>query len=365
MIRSLLFAAAVGTSLSFAEFAAAQATVATDPVGFTTLTVNAKPADTRGFTLLSLNMTRPPVFQSIVPNGGAATNGNATTLTFSANSFTAGQFNAAPNGPSHFVEVTNGPSAGLISDITSATTSSVTLADDLSGVIVAGTTTVKIRPMWTFATAFGATNSAGFAGGTSPTGSADIISLINPLTGASANYFYHSTAARWQTGLSDASNHVIPPDMALRIERKAGTALTLPLAGAVKLGTTGVFVQGGSSPKNLNYVPNPYPLASVALKDSNLYTGSAVTGLAGGANPASADNLSLFNTSTGLFTNYFFNTNFSDSNHPNGRWQTGLSDASNVRIPEGTAVLITRKSTSPGERGSFTWYVPQPAMALN
>src|SRR5437763_6460253 len=104
-------------------------TVSTDPVGFTTLTVNAKPANVRGFTLLSLDMTRLPVFQGLVP--AASTNGsNQTVLTFASGTFTAGSFNAAPNGGSHYIEVLNGSNAGRISDIVSNTDSTITLADN-------------------------------------------------------------------------------------------------------------------------------------------------------------------------------------------------------------------------------------------
>src|ERR1043165_8088422 len=91
-------AATLVVTLCLAAFAPVQAvTTATDPVGFTTLTVNAKPANIRGFTLLSLDMTTLPVFQGVVTS--ASTNGsNQTVLTFPANTFTAGSFTLASKG---------------------------------------------------------------------------------------------------------------------------------------------------------------------------------------------------------------------------------------------------------------------------
>jgi uncharacterized protein (TIGR02597 family) len=335
--------------LAFTSLGQAQS-VATDPVGFNNLTINAKPASVRGFTLLSLDFTQPVLFQGLVPVGGVS--GSPTTLTFASGTFTSGALNN-----NSYVEVTNGTKAGRLSQIVSNTDSSITLADDISDALTAGSSTVKVRPMWTFGTVFGATNSAGLSGGPTATGNTDIVTLFNPATGQATNYFYSTNNNRWQTGLSDATNAVIPPTAGLVIERKLGTPVTFVLAGAVKLGPTGIFIQGGTVPKNTTYVANPYPLSSVTLATSNLYTGDPTTGLAGASTASAADTLSILDSTTGIYTNYFFNTS---ANH----WQTGLSDASNVVIPAGTAVLITRKSTSPNQHSSFIWYVPQPTMNL-
>lgn len=350
LVRRFIPLLAVSTAIIFANITSAQI-VATDPVGFTTLTVNAKPASIRGLTLLSLDLTQLPVFQALIPAGGVSASGSPTVLTFPAHAFTAGQFDGT-----HYLEITNGPNAGRISDIITTTdsnsASTITLADDVTASVTAGTSTIRITPLWTFATLFGANNSAGLQGG--PTASAaDVVSIIDPTNGHSTNYFYSTTNNRWQTGLSDATNTVIQPDVGFRIERKVTSAVSFNLVGAVKLGPTGIFIQGGSVPKNLNYVTNPYPTASVTLANSNLFTGDPTTGVVGGPTASSADTLSILNSATGAFTNYFYSTT-------NNRWQTGLSDASAVTIPDGTAFLITRFSASPGQHGSFVWYVPQP-----
>jgi uncharacterized protein (TIGR02597 family) len=346
-----LVAASATTALLVSASAATAQSVKTDPVGFTTLTVNAKPADKRGFTLLSLNMTRPAVFQGLIPAGGVSASGSPTTLTFPAGTFTAGQFAVAPNGASHYLEIVNGANAGLISDIQSATTTSVTLADDVTAAVTAGTTIVRIRPLWTLATAFGANNSAGFQGGFSSS-QADVIQVLDPATGLSSLYFYSTGNSRWQTGANDATNYIIPPDAGLRIERRANTPVAFTLTGAVKLGPSALFVQGGNA-ASVNYTPNPYPLNSVTLGTSNLFTGNSTTGVIGGFTASQSDTVSFYDTASGISTSYFYHTG-------NAQWQTGSTPANDVVIPSGTAIVIKRKAGA----SSFNWFVPQPTMNL-
>ena len=351
--------AALLVTLAFAFSAPGQTTVATDPVGFTTLTVNAKPASIRGFTFLSLDLTRLPVFQGVVPT--VSTNGsNQTVLTFPATTFQSGAFNTVASGASHYIEVTNGSIAGRLSDIVSNTDSAITLADNITSSLTAGTSTIRIRPNWTIATVFGANNSAGLAGGPTAT-SADIIQIFHPADGTSSLYFYDTVNNRWdrQPGNStDGTNDVIPVNTALRIERKAGGAVSFTLTGAVKLGPTGLFVKGGNTPgnpQNISFLPNPYPLASVRFADLNLYTGAPGTWL-GGPTAGSADTASIYNTATGGFVTYFYNTTAN-------QWQHGPGqiDATNDVIPDGAALFIKRKTTN----GDFIWTVPQPPMNLN
>ena len=342
LIAASLFLAAVVT-------VPAQSVV-TEPVGFTTLTVAAKPGSGRGFTYLSVNMVRPTEFRSIVPVGGAATVTGQTVLTFPANSFTANQFFGTAN--AHFIELTNGTSAGVLADVVSNTTNTVTLAEDITSLIVGGSSTVRVRPHWTFGTLFGTANTAGFLAGTS--GTADLVSILNPATGGFSNYYYSSANSRWQIGLSTIANDVvIRPDAGLLIERKLTSAFSFTVVGEVKLGTTEVVIVGGSAAGNYTLAPNPYPLPSVTLAASGLYTGNTATGVLKGTS-GTADIVSIFNSGTGGFSNYYYSA-------ANNRWQTGLSTvADTVVIPEGAAVLIFRR---PGN-GSFSWFVPQPAMNL-
>ncbi len=335
----------------------AQTSVATNPVGFTTLTVNPKSGTTAAYTFLSLNLVRPVAYRGLVPSVGTPSAGNATVLTFPAGTFTDAQFNGAGN--QSYLEVTNGTSAGFISNIQSTLASdqsqgglsSITLSDDLSNVIASGTTTFLIRPHWTFSTAFGSQNSAGFQGSYSQT-NADVIQLVNASTNGLTSYYFNTTNNLWQKGGVDASDVIIPPTGGLYIQRKNSTAVSIVLTGEVKLGTTGLPVVGGSA-TNVNLVSNPYALDSTTLSQCGLYTGSASNGLMGSYSTSTADTVGIFDPVKGGLNNYYFNTT-------NNKWQLGGVDASNVVIPSGVAVVITRKNSRP----SFIWYVVPPAIGL-
>lgn len=343
-------------SLTSALFLASVAVVSaqsvvTEPVGFTTLTVAAKPPAARGFTYIALNMFRPTAYRSVVP--GVSAPGSNTVLTFAAASFTAGQFatGTAPN-YSHFIEISNGSSAGVLADISACTTNTITLTEDISAMITGGTTSIRVRPHWTFATAFGANNSAGFQGSNTAT-NADALQLLNGATNLFTNYFYSTINNRWQQGGVDASNVIIRPDQCLQVERKVTSAVSFTLVGEVKLGPTEILIQGGVAPQNFNLVSNPYPLNSVTLAASGLFTGNPATGVVGSNTATNADTVGILNPVSGLTTFYFYST-------VNLRWQNGGVDASTVVIPEGAGVLITRKLGRPG----FSWIVPQPTMNL-
>ena len=357
--HSLVSALSLAAGSSLLPFTAgAQTTVATNPVGFTTLTATGGSTSAPGFTFTCLNMVRPAVYRSAIPSLGSSSSTGATVLIFPANTFTDGQFEGATN--SCYVELTNGSATGLIANVTATKAadstqnggSTITLDQNINAVITSGATTFLVRPHWTFGTAFGASNSAGFQGDVSAT-NADVIQIINPSTSVGKSYYYNTTNNHWQNGFTDSTNVIIPPYSGIYVQRKVASALSFAIVGEVKLGTTGIGVVGGSSSGNSNLVPNPYPLPSVALAASNLYTGNANTGFVGDVSATNADNLGIFDSSTGKLTNYYYNTT-------NSRWQNGFTDASSVVIPSGASVLITRKNARP----TFVWYVPQPSMNL-
>ena len=96
MIRSLLFAVATTASLSLAQFAAAQTTVATDPVGFVTLEVaGTNNASSSALSFIGLSMTQPVALQGALESatGGTVVDDNAT--------WTDNQFNGAGN--AHYI----------------------------------------------------------------------------------------------------------------------------------------------------------------------------------------------------------------------------------------------------------------------
>ena len=330
-------------------------TVSTDPVGFTTGTANASgTAGVVSYTLASLDLTRPVDYQGAIPAGGASVSGSPTVLTFTASTFTGLTFTGTGN--SHYIEITNGPGAGVMSTIVNSDNDhSLTLADDLSAIIdnAGGTTTFKTRPHWTIGTVFGSgTNPWNFQGATTA-GGADTISTLDPVSGALTSFYYNTNNNKWQQAGKDATNTTISPETGILITRKGSTPVVYTLQGAVKTGTTCFYITGGTGSQSVaTIIPNPYPLNSVTLASSGLYTGTNTTGVTGASTAGGADTVAILSPSGALTPTYYYNTK-------NNRWQQGGQDASTAVIGDGTAVLITRKSGQP----SFNWYVPQPAIA--
>lgn len=335
---------------------AADVTAVTSPVGF--FTIAPKASTGGGPTYLSLGMARATVFQAIVPASpqGASTQGAFTKIIFPTGTFTAGQFNGASG--AHYLEILNGAAAGTIAPITDTTNdgtaSTILLQDDITSAFATdGTTTFRVRPNWTFATAFGATNSAGFKSGTS-TANADVLKIVDPLTGP-ISYYYSSSSAQWVDQSGNPSNNVaIPAEAGIEVVLQPSSNPSFKLVGDVKTGPTGLWVQGDGTAV-ANILVNPYPLASKRLKDSGLYTGSAITGVAGGISASSADTVRIEDPVSGQINDFYYQTTPAP-----GFWKTGFTDASLVQIAPGSAITVIRKNNRP----SFVWYMPSPAVNL-
>ena len=331
--------------------AKAQTTATTDPVGFTTLTIQGKAsagaANRNNF--VSLNLERSPAFQGTVSSVSLDGSGRSV-LTFTGASFTANQFNGTGN--VHYVRLTSGAGGnnGLVSEVVATAGSTITVLDNINDAVTVGTTSLSVTPYWTLNTAF--PSGGGLTGGTSAT-AADNITIIPP-TGGSLTYFYNTTAGQWRRGVTDSSNVAIPPGSGMQIVRKQVGNVNIVLAGNVTLGPVEAIVGGASSTTARNsFVGNPYPLSSKTLASSGLYTGNAATGVVGGTSATAADTVTIFDPSTGQALSYFYNTTA-------GQWRRGITDSSNVTIPDGAAVQITRKAG----RGEFSWFIQQPTMSL-
>ncbi len=320
------------------------AQVYTDPVGFTTISEPTATAGNAGTLFLSLNLLRPSAFQSRVAT--VTTSQSQSTFTFSSVAFSANQFNGPAN--SHYVEVLNGPGAGTVSPVIATGSGSVTVKDDLSAIVTGGETSVKIRPNWTFATAFGANNSANFLGAAN-SNSADVITV------GGQGYFYNSGTSRWETTANAPANDLpIPADLGLSVTRRGSDPLTFKLVGDVKTGQAGLYVEGGAS-DTFNLLANPFALDSVMLKDSGLYNpADPSASVTGAAKAEQADIVRIQDPVRGSFDDFFYSTE-------KNQWMTGFTDASLIRIPSGSSVAIIRRAGNP----DFQWYAPQPLMALS
>jgi uncharacterized protein (TIGR02597 family) len=347
ILRPSIYAIAM-TSLALSG-ANAQTTATTDPVGFTTVNVRGKTTAARAFTTIVLPMERADAFVGACTGATFTLDGGRTVVTFPSDIFPVNQFTGAGN--QHYFRLSNGANAGEFSTIVSNTANSVTLADDLNSVL-ATSSTFAVTPYWTLGTALPA--GGGLQSGSS-VANADTVTIYNA-NFVGTPYFYSSSANQWRTGITASDNVIIPPGSGLGIERKQASAVSIVLAGSVPLGNSAVDINGSASGTATRFtlVGSAYPLASKRLADLGLYTGTASTGLVGGTSVAAADTVTIYNPATGVGTPYFYNTTAN-------QWRTGITDSSNVTIPEGAAVLITRKSG----RSPFTWYIPQPTMALN
>ncbi len=331
-------AAAIFAAASSVAFA--QTTATTDPVGFITLNVAGGNGTASQLSFAGLGLTQQVAYQ------GNAEAVGTNSLTDNDAAWTDNQFNGA-NGK-FYVELTSGTAAGTTYDIsaTTASTKTLTLAQNLAGGVTAGVT-FKIRKHWTIATVFGANDESGLAGGNSLT--ADQILLYN---GTGYDIYFYQIDAQIGNGwrnpndlFSDAGPTPIYPEQGILIKRKQATAVNVVLMGAVKAGQTSFPIFTGQ-----NIVANIYA-APLTLADSGLYTGSSTTGVAGG-NSSTADQVLIYN-GTG-YSIYFYQI---DAQIGNG-WRN-VNDlftdvGATTQIPVGSSIILKRKSAT-----GFNWVIPQ------
>lgn len=347
MIRSILLA--VTSSLSVAQFAIAQTTVATDPVGFTKLTIKGKGADSPpALSFLGLAMTQPVLLQ------GTLSSANGSTLKDDEATWTDGQFNGA-NG-THYVEIIAGSGAGLMANITatSGANKTITLAEDLSAAVSNGTA-YRIRKNWTLASVFGPNNEAGLGAGSAS--EADEVLVYDPTANPPGytTYYYKNTSTLggigWRSTASTSVNQAnapFEPTSGILVRRRQPNDVTLSLAGAVKLGQTSYPVLPG-----LNIEGNIYPTDALTLGNSGLLA----SGLAGGTS-TEADLVQIYDAAANppAYRTYYYK-NTTTLGGIGWRSTTSTSvDASGTVIASGTSIIVQRRQGRP----SFEWVAPQP-----
>jgi hypothetical protein len=318
----------------------------TDPVGYVTSTV----AGTGSPSAPSFSAISPTLVNKI-EFAGAATTVATVTITFTGTPFTAGAYTPAPGTEAQFyAEAPNGEWRTIASN----TANQLVLETAFSGAVVA-TNTIKVRRHVTLSDYFGATNSAGLLAG-GEAAAADEVIFLDSATQSQSSYFYSNLAGftGWKSvGFDDANNKVIPPNQGLIIARKTAAPVSIVRTGYVKTGPTQLAFNNG-----FNVVPVPHATGTVLgdndpvtpLADSNLFTGSLATGVQGGGEAAAADEFIV----VGGTTNYFY----SNLAGFTGWKDVGFGDASTVRFPEGSAVLLNRKGGGP-----FVWTAPAQVIA--
>lgn len=333
----------------------AQAQVTTGPVGFTTINVagnggSGQPA----YTFATLGMYNAVSFQSTTTSTGGSSTLVDTSATWADNAY-----NGAGGAVSYFVEIISGTGSGTTYDITATTAASQSLT--LSQPLIAGVASgdsYRIRPHWTIASVFGATNQNGLSGGNSST--ADQILIFSNATQGYSTYYYQTSGiggVGWRRSGAptlDASATVLYPDDGFIIARNQSANTSLTITGSVKTGQSYIPV-----PFGYNLLGNVYG-TSMTLTSSNLYTGNSSTGVAGG-NSSTADQILIWNPSTTGYDTYYYQT----SGIGGTGWRKSGSptvDASGSVIPAGSALFINRQASS---GLGFNWVAPQHPASFN
>ncbi len=308
--------------------------VATPPVGAVTVTVPGNLA----YTFFAPPFTREAVYQGTV----GSVSGAGLVVNLNSASLQPAQLGTIVIGaetlPQYFVEVLDGSDVGAHLPISANTATSVTLSEDVSSFVSAGTK-VRIVPYHTLSSLF--PNGGGLNGGLS-SGSADNVLLFSPATGA-RTFFYRSSASEWREGSVNNNLRPILNNQAIYVQRKQTSAASVTLTGTVKSGSTAIDVSEG-----FNLVPNPYPVP-IPLATSNLYTGNVATGVKAALSSASADNVTIY-ASDGTSNTYFYRSG------SGAGWRDGNGPVTGIMIPANGALLINRRAGS----GPFSWVIAQP-----
>lgn len=282
-----------------------QASVATDPVGFTTLTINGSPdGSTTAFTAISVNLENPVVLKGKFTETPTS---NTATDSYASNDVNAYSVTDSVGNGSYYFQITSGSNEGLIFDILSNTSSQYSLSADLSGLVSAGDS-YSIKKHTTLGDVFGEDNSAGFKSGGDVGASDRIYIMSTDGSGIYATYYYQTDSLGFLGGdgwrlsgdlFTDVSDVVIGPDDGLFVGRTAIGDLSIIVSGSVNTTDHQRFLPTGYS-----LVSYPFPV-DVTLDELGLY--SNINGYVSGGDVASSDRVYVI-SAEGIFTVYYRQT---------------------------------------------------------
>ncbi|MDB2682484.1 hypothetical protein N9Z14_07815 [Opitutales bacterium] len=344
MIKTpLKFIALLSGAVLFASSGFAQ-TVATDPVGYVTLTVNGSPDGVQtAYTPLSLSLEKVVLASgalSEVPTSAVATDSSA--------SYTPGEFAGtdASGNATHYLQFS---SDGLIVDIIANDATTITAGTDLTGLATSGDAYV-VKEHSTIADVFGAANEAGLTAGANSTASDLLYIMSSDGAGVFATYFVQDDPTSpadvlggdgWRkvgaVNSLDQSDVVIGPDDGIILARGVTGDIDIVVSGSVN-----VIDHQRDLPAGFSMVSYPYPV-DVTLDDSNIYTAS--NGYVSGANSSASDLVYVLG-SDGLYATYFHQddpTSPADVLGGDGWRQVGQpnnADKGSVVIPAGSSIII-------------------------
>ncbi len=315
----------------------AQTSVATVPDGLITFTLTAGKS-----SYLSLPLTNNSTYTSVV----TAVTTNTVSVDDTPAPFTTNL--ATPAAP-YFLKFLSGNESGRVMLITANTASSLTVdtTDHASGAAVALTTTsfnvqvgdtFEVFPGDTLASVFGAGTTASpllLTGGKNSNLS-DCVSLYTTVGAAAKIYYFNTTSGFWEQYLTtaNANNTIIYPYSAFAIARRAThPTMTLVLEGRVtQVQAATKLVSKGSVYTSSHYA------TSIAL--SQLQFGS---NWKTGATMATADTVSVWDSTTGKFNVFYQKPDMTWRMYPNT-----TTDESSFQITAGTMTAIEKREAVSG-----------------
>jgi uncharacterized protein (TIGR02597 family) len=329
MYRFIPTLALFASSFMFCDASFAQATAASDPVGFTTTTVL-----TGKTGALSLPLDNLPDFVGPID---AASGVTASTIKSTGAGWGANAFAPFATNP-HVVRLLTGTSKGRQFQIASHTADTLTLTTsvDLTTVIANGDR-YEILKVHTLNTLFGA-GAPGLSHTDAVTTDSTLVDNIMIRGSAGwAVYYYDDVQGHWLRqagGNTDRNNTALLSDQGFLLVRRSGTDYALTVTGGVP--TTSLKTDLPAN-KTTSF-PNRFPVATT-LVGLNLHTLPAWIKDPNGASPnPDADDNVLIRGSAG-WVSYFYASDL-------GHWQRvagGTTNRDSTAIDIGTSVLVVRR----------------------
>jgi hypothetical protein len=209
------------------------------------------------------------------------------------------------NGRSYALLVTTGTHAGVNALVTSWTANQLAVQEDLSGLLAANQDSFQLQELPTVLDVFG-TGGQALAGGTATT--ADLVNVVNPLTGESLSLYYSTggiTGIGWRAsgkGVTNFGNMPVYLTDGLSVIKKSVGQGVLLVTGAVQTSPISFPV-----PTGYGSFANVYA-ASASLGNSGLYqTGQPAQSLAGGS-ATLADQVLFDSDGDGAPETYYYST---------------------------------------------------------
>lgn len=340
LVFSALPASAQGTNVSYS-----------DVVGYVKETYNPS-----SDSIVAPQLQRPT--ELIAPVTGITTAGDSATLTLSGVTLSTDQFKyvSGSQPKTYYALVTAGNKIGTVFTISANTSNQVTVALDGLSLVSADATQIEVRPYWTIASLFPASDSGiSFVASTGiNTASRRTQILIPNTTGLGINrapstiLFFNPAVGNWVSTAStsvSAGDTIVPPNTFLILRNTGGTppSLSHTVVGAVDSKPAAIYLGTRTNGQNDNPIslsrPTDYLLSEIGFTDA-----SFVPSL--GLNTASRRDQLLVLSKTGSGINrsvskiYFrFNSQWYDT--------ANTSASTNPVIPAGSALFI-RKASSDG-----------------